>query len=294
MASENGYKIKVKYGYTFNREVNVFTDYVNDLYKTKAESDDNVHRNISKSLLNNLLGRFGMSINKPVTALLDNKTLEVIESTRKIMSTIPLGPDSNLTTFDPVVSREKCLEFGVNYTEALERVMDVKAIDRGKEFTNVNIAISAAVNSYARIYMAKLKLDLISKGYTLYYTDTDSLVIDKPLDNSLIGLELGKFKLEYFIERGYFISSKMYCILTNKKDKYGNNIMKSIIKSKSGNSKYLTEGDFISLLYNNNVIAEKTTSKILYDRGSVNINTIPLEYQANAYKNRSKIFDKGM
>ena len=41
--------------------------------------------------------------------------------------------------------------------------------------------------------------------YTLFYTDTDSIIIDKPLESKFIGDYLGLFKLEYKIEKGVFL-----------------------------------------------------------------------------------------
>ena len=42
------------------------------------------------------------------------------------------------------------------------------------------------VTSYARIFMNKIKLEILNNGGLIYYTDTDSIVIDK---NSLIYLK---------------------------------------------------------------------------------------------------------
>jgi len=78
-----------------------------------------------------------------------------------------------------------------------------------------------------------------------YYSDTDSLFIDKPLDSSLIGKELGKFKQEYngVINNALFISPKLYLLeLENK----------NIVKSK-GYSGDLTKLDFINL-YNDGIL----------------------------------------
>jgi len=41
-------------------------------------------KNLAKSLLNNLIGRFGMDIIKPVTEIVDSKTFNEISLTRKI------------------------------------------------------------------------------------------------------------------------------------------------------------------------------------------------------------------
>ena len=285
MAKDNGFKIKVIYGYSFNREVNVFKNYVEDLYKTKAESHDKIHRNISKSLLNNLLGRFGMSIIKPITTILDDKTLDELSLTRVIINTLPISSNSNLVTLEGKVSKDICKEFGINYIEAMEKVYNIKSLNKARKFSNVNVAISAIVNSYARVYMAKLKLNLLNKGYTLYYTDTDSIVINKPLDDSLIGSKIGQFKLEHKIKRGYFISSKLYCLVTN------DNL---IIKAKGADSNTLTESDFKKFLNMENVKVNKTQSKIIYSEGSVDINSKEVTFNGNAYKNRVKVYNDGI
>lgn len=59
-----GYKITIHKGYLFER-VNIFNDYVSDLYKIKENSiSGSPMYIISKLLLNSLYGRFGMD---PVT-----------------------------------------------------------------------------------------------------------------------------------------------------------------------------------------------------------------------------------
>jgi len=63
----NGYKIKVLNGYTFNKCIDTFTSYINTIYQYKVYSKNTVDRSISKSLLNNLLGRFGIKLDKSVT-----------------------------------------------------------------------------------------------------------------------------------------------------------------------------------------------------------------------------------
>lgn len=65
-AKENGYKINVLEGYTFSREVDTFKDYINNIYRKKANAVNKTQKVIAKSLLNNLLGRFGINLEKPV------------------------------------------------------------------------------------------------------------------------------------------------------------------------------------------------------------------------------------
>jgi hypothetical protein len=71
-----------------------------------------------------------------------------------------------------------------------------------------NVAIAAAVTSYARIAMIPIKID----PNTLY-TDTDSAFTSEPLNPDLLGIELGQYKDELkgkVIAEAYFIGPKKY------------------------------------------------------------------------------------
>jgi hypothetical protein len=47
-------------------------------------------------------------------------------------------------------------------------------------------------------------------NFELYYSDTDSIVIDKALPDSIVGNRLGQFKLEHEIKRAIFLAPKVY------------------------------------------------------------------------------------
>lgn len=50
-----------------------------------------------------------------------------------------------------------------------------------------------------------------------YYTDTDSVVLGKPLPNEMVSsIELGKLKLEYKIKKGVFLAPKSYSLITEE------------------------------------------------------------------------------
>ena len=51
--------------------------------------------------------------------------------------------------------------------------------------------------------------------FNLYYSDTDSAIIDRPLSPFLIGPELGQFKLEYTIAMAFFAAPKVYGFITD-------------------------------------------------------------------------------
>ena len=87
-----------------------------------------------------------------------------------------------------------------------------------------NIAIASAITSYARIHMLKYKL-----SDSVYYTDTDSIFTDKPLNISEISSELGFMKDELdgnVISKAYFLGIKQYgyCYF----DKNSNRVEKSV------------------------------------------------------------------
>lgn len=62
------------------------------------------------------------------------------------------------------------------------------------------------MTAYARIYISKLKLYILSLGGKIYYSDTDSIITDLKLNDKMISSnELGKLKLEHIVKIGIFI-----------------------------------------------------------------------------------------
>jgi len=85
-------------------------------------------------------------------------------------------------------------------------------LDGHKETHNVSISIAAAITAYARIHMSQFKNN---NSFNLFYSDTDSVYIDKPLDDSLVNDKiLGKLKLENIIKKGIFLAPKVYYLET--------------------------------------------------------------------------------
>jgi hypothetical protein len=126
--------------------------------------------------------------------------------------------------------------------------------------------------------MSKVKLDILNKGGQVYYTDTDSIVTDIPLNESLVGPNLGQFKLEYEIKEGYFISAKTYCLVL--KD---NSLIIKIIKSNINNK----EDNIYSKDKNSLVI------NIPFDESLINskLRHIKLEYEIKEeHINSTKIY----
>jgi hypothetical protein len=61
---------------------------------------------------------------------------------------------------------------------------------------NTNVAIAAAVTAHSRMLINSYKIYALKNNYELYYSDTDSLVLNKELPPHMIdSATLGKLKL---------------------------------------------------------------------------------------------------
>ena len=70
------------------------------------------------------------------------------------------------------------------------------------------MAIGAAITANARVIMSKY---LNNPDYVVYYTDTDSIYLNKPLPDKLVhNSKLGLFKLERVLTKFISIGPKVY------------------------------------------------------------------------------------
>lgn len=193
-ANENGYSITVIKGYEFDKKYDVFKNFVEHFYNIKSTTNNKTEKAIAKSLLNNLFGRFGLDIYKSKTYIVSEDKYNEIVQTKDIVGWNKLVEDKILINDKTRVSKDMCEKFNVDYKKAILNNLNNKE-EKENTFNDVSIGIASAVTSYAGIHMNKIKLDLFNKGVVIYYSDTDSLVTDKPLDNDLVGTSLGLFKL---------------------------------------------------------------------------------------------------
>jgi hypothetical protein len=289
-AAENGYKVKVLYGVHFSSQESPFRDYVFDLY-TQKNSATGANRLIFKSLLNNLIGRFGLNIQKPLMEEVDINRWEQIAKTNVITSHIPLYDDKYFISYFPDISKEICLQHGIDFTE--EWLKNIKK-PKINNFMEISVVIPAMVNSYARIFMNSIKLDILKQGGNIFYMDTDSLVVDQIgfnwlKENNFIGKELGKFKVEHFINEAYFISNKTYCLLTNNQTSknFNNNV---IIKAKGVIKNSLSIEDFLKLYNNVDISAIRQNTKSSITDAYVDISKQNIKLRASAYTKREKLY----
>jgi uncharacterized protein (DUF342 family) len=157
-------------------------------------------------------------------------SIYLLLSTRQIIGRpVKITDNDYRVTYDSKIDRDICLDHDIDYIK-VQNLTPKKDVERLNEFKDVSLTTAAAVTAYARVYMSKLKKDMsklkkdmsklkkdmsklkkdmsklkkdiLNRGGNIYYTDTDSIVTDIPLDDSLVGEGLGMFKLEYKIEKG--------------------------------------------------------------------------------------------
>lgn len=282
-AQLNGYKIKVINGYQFSRQANVFRSYIDSVFEHKSNNKNPVLKSICKLLLNSLLGRFGLDIEKFVTKIVDENIYTEILATRKISGDHPITNKHRMVTFNPEISKELCDSFDIDIVKATNKsklIMD----NSSQGLKHVSVAISAAVTAYDRIHINKLKKDILSQKGNIYYSDTDSIVTDIELSKDLVDEKaIGKLKLEHKVHRGYFISGKTYCLRLDNG--------KVIIKSKGMISSELSEDDFINLLNGNTIDRLKTMSYKNFYKGSVIIDEVPVDLCGDSYEKRQKLYN---
>ena len=214
-AANNGYKIKLISGYEFSK-VSLFTNYVDHFYNIKRNSTGPM-RYISKLQLNTLYGIFGRK--------------------QELIQTININP-SDLPLYASVYEIKAVLEVSdkiwtllINSKIKLTGPIGLKpditvSLPDTNRMVKSNVGIASAVTAYARIYMSQFKN---RTDFKLLYTDTDSIMIDRPLPEDLIGKELGLMKDELSglsIKEAYFLGIKQFGYWY--KDKQGNRIEKSV------------------------------------------------------------------
>jgi hypothetical protein len=211
------------------------------LYNLRLKFDNTDPLNyIAKILLNSLYGRLGM---KPYQDI-----IEIVDSNRAvdILSKYIVKEQYNLTNnlefiryeYSPISGFE---ELYGKY-EYLNFMLDC---DSKNISVNQSLPSAIAITAYARMYMFKIIYRLIELGIEIYYMDTDSMTVNNPIPDDLIGNNLGLFKLEHEIDQAYFISPKLYALKTSN-GKY-------IVKAKGIGSK-LDYNSFETLIKNKNII----------------------------------------
>lgn len=195
-----GYKVELIKVYHFSKSY-LFNKYINYFYDIKINSTGAM-RFIAKMHLNQVYGYFGRRLNLIETKNVFKKDLLKYYGSHTILSEIDIN--EHIST---LLMSTNVVFYLINEIKTETNV----ALSTSFRSIKSNVAIAAAVTSYARIEMMELKMLLINLKIKLFYTDTDSLFVDKPLPDYLIGNNLGQLKYELrggYLKRAYFFGIK--------------------------------------------------------------------------------------
>lgn len=170
-AIEDGHDIKVEKGFYWTDQQYMFEDYINNWYGIKEESEGAMYL-ISKLFLNSLYGKFGQS-------------RTVSEVTQK------------------TPTKEQVASGGV---ELIDEDIGLYSKETQVHSDYIYPYVAGFVTSYGRLKLYRALKEADKKG-TVYYCDTDSLIVDHPLQTSD---ELGALGLEDEVKKGYFLFPKIY------------------------------------------------------------------------------------
>src|SRR5882762_1506344 len=188
-AIKYGYKFKIINGYLFEK-ANIFKIYIDILYEIKENSNRNDPMYlISKLLLNSLYGKFGMDYRFDEHVIIsEDELIKLVEKDYLISEVINLDNNKSFVSLSKdIESDESKLYDDSNY--------------------NISIGIASAITALSRVFMTQFKNN---EDYNLYYTDTDSIYIDKKLKKKYVGKDLGQLKLENIFKKATFLAPKVY------------------------------------------------------------------------------------
>jgi DNA polymerase elongation subunit (family B) len=158
-------------------------------------------RNLAKLLMNSMYGRFGMHTDAIRHDFLTTTQVLDYAKNYELINVTPLGA---LQLVSYTLSNTSIQLGNKTSTPTIRRFMEGL-------IGNTNVAIASAITSYSRMIINQYKLDALKLGLSLYYSDTDSLVLDGPLPSKYLDdAKLGMLKLEHIFKEGIFVMPKVY------------------------------------------------------------------------------------
>jgi len=201
-AIKYGYSFEILKGYQFEKGY-IFKEYITKMYDLRLQYPKGEAMNLNaKLLMNSLYGKFGMKTEITKVQIFNNNPENITKYLDKL----------NTNIIDIIHLENKILLY---YNINKFTPSDINNVFHDDVFhaQDVNIAIASAITAYARIKMSDFKNN---PNFKLYNSDTDNIVINKPLQEHLIGKELGQMKLEHVITKGVFLAPKVYALITDQ------------------------------------------------------------------------------
>lgn len=155
------------------------------VFEVEVEAPENLNipniqkgskRQVLKSLLNNLIGRFGLNFVKPITKSVRKSALDAILATKEIKTLKQINENNFIVIYLPLVDKDICESHGLDYLKVILNERQKNINSRVNIFQDTSIIISVFTTAYARIYMHQVKLDILASGgnsflfgYRFYY-----------------------------------------------------------------------------------------------------------------------------
>jgi hypothetical protein len=231
----------------------VFKKYIEDIYemRLKSKRDGNTCLvDFFKLLMNSLYGKLGQKLNL-------SKHIGTVSELSELVSYYMDEKIKNIKLLD-----NYCVEYEYN--------------DQYQHFNQIGslVRFAAFITAEARCILLSPFSQNVLPHSSLYYTDTDSIFIDKELSPHFISqTELGKFKLEYTMDFGLFLAPKMYILRKDNECK---------MKMKGVPQKHLKESFFIELKENGIQLVQYPCFKRFF--GEVHIGDIKKRIILKSYK----------
>ena len=199
-AERFGYQFEIIRGYKFKSAI-IFKEYVNKMYALRQKYPKNDPMNlIAKLLMNSLYGKFGMKPEHSTVDIYNNSTDEGRQHFKWVLDTFGESIQDYIKLDDIYIIIRKNLS-SYQYDESKDLFHGI----------DVSIPVAAAITAGGRMWMTQFKNN---PNFNLYYSDTDSVVIDEALTEAFVGSKLGQLKLEYEISRAVFLAPKVYGFVT--------------------------------------------------------------------------------
>lgn len=204
-AVANKYKVYPKVGVHFEKGT-PFKSFINDIFPKKVESKEKkefVKTMIYKLLLNTLYGRMGMR-----TEFYSAKIVKKSDVAKIVKyNTWSVMNDYSNTDYMLIKTGKYIDSKLIEIIKDNDENAPTLKIDQRKRGTLSSIPMAVTITAIARQLISVYKN---IPNNPMVYSDTDSVILPKPLSKDDVGKELGKIKLENIIKEGIFIGKKLY------------------------------------------------------------------------------------